>query len=291
MEGFSIFAGPESQGLSDHEFNSDFEYIQSNVRGHGQMGTDPQEIEYCGCSCQVPSCGPSCPCLKRYGPNYTLSGKLLQSENRLPDQASRDPSFTSSKPIFECNASCKCGENCVNRLVQRGTHHKMEVFKTRYKGWGVRVLEPIEENEFVCEYVGEVLTKEEAKARMTNLRKDDMNYLFVLRENFEEHSRIETFIDARLKGNIARFINHSCEPNLFLVVVRVHNEVPRVAMFARRDITFGEELSYKYCWNVDIPCDSVNGETTGQNTELSSKHCMCESHSCLKYLPSDLSIY
>lgn len=269
-----------------------FQYTQSNVLGPGLVGTDPKEVQYCGCSCKVSSCGPSCLCLERFGPNYTPSGKLLQIEKRPPGQATSDPLAATSKPIFECNASCKCGEECVNRLVQHGIHHKLEVFRTRHKGWGLRVLEPIEENAFMCEYAGEVLTKGEAKIRTQNMRKDDMNYIFVLKENFGGRSAMETFIDARLKGSIARFINHSCEPNLFLHAVRVHNEVPRVAMFARRGIKPGEELSYEYCGNVDRPNDdSTKGGTKDLCQNQPRKLCMCESLSCQKYLPSDMSIY
>jgi len=52
-----------------------------------------------------------------------------------------------------------------------------------------------------------------------------------------------TFIDGRYKGNISRFINHSCEPNLFLQVFRLGRASPSLAMFASRDILEGRFLS------------------------------------------------
>ncbi len=48
-------------------------------------------------------------------------------------------------------------------------------------------------------------------------------------------------IDPRLRGNIARFINHSCDPNCEAVV-----EEQRVYIDAIRDIPEGEELTYDY---------------------------------------------
>jgi hypothetical protein len=51
-----------------------------------------------------------------------------------------------------------------------------------------------------------------------------------------------TFIDGRHKGNLSRFINHSCEPNLQLQVFRLGRPSPSLAMFAARDIQEGNEM-------------------------------------------------
>jgi SET domain-containing protein len=67
--------------------------------------------------------------------------------------------------VYECNSSCRCQENCENRILQKGVRVKLEVFKSRHKGWGVRAGEPIARGTFVCEYVGEVLNDQEANKR------------------------------------------------------------------------------------------------------------------------------
>ncbi|KAJ1077973.1 hypothetical protein K5549_011300 [Capra hircus] len=56
-------------------------------------------------------------------------------------------------------------------------------------------------------------------------------------------------IDARFYGNVSRFINHHCEPNL--VPVRVfmsHQDLrfPRIAFFSTRLIEAGEQLGFDY---------------------------------------------
>ena len=66
------------------------------------------------------------------------------------------------KVIIECNKFCGCGSDCRNRVVQNGQKLKLGVVKTFEKGWGVIALEPIEAGQFVCEYVGEVITAKEA---------------------------------------------------------------------------------------------------------------------------------
>ncbi len=52
-------------------------------------------------------------------------------------------------------------------------------------------------------------------------------------------------IDAKDKANLARFINHSCNPNCITQVWNVAGE-PRAGIFAVRDIPAGEELTFDY---------------------------------------------
>lgn len=52
-------------------------------------------------------------------------------------------------------------------------------------------------------------------------------------------------IDARHYGNFARFINHSCSPNLIPIRIFIDHQdlrFPRIALFANRDIHQDEEL-------------------------------------------------
>jgi len=53
-------------------------------------------------------------------------------------------------------------------------------------------------------------------------------------------------IDAAVRGNAARWINHSCRPNC----VPYEDDAGRVFIEARRTISAGEELSYDYKLNV-----------------------------------------
>lgn len=52
-------------------------------------------------------------------------------------------------------------------------------------------------------------------------------------------------IDGRFYGNVARFINHSCEPNLVSIRVFIEHQdanFPRIAFFTMRDVDALEEL-------------------------------------------------
>ena len=60
-------------------------------------------------------------------------------------------------PIYECNSRCKCGPECVNRVVQNGRQCKVCIFRTANgRGWGVKTMQKIKKGDFVMEYVGEV---------------------------------------------------------------------------------------------------------------------------------------
>lgn len=49
-------------------------------------------------------------------------------------------------------------------------------------------------------------------------------------------------VDATLSGGLARYINHSCNPNCVTEMVDVDREC-RIIIFAKRKITRGEEVS------------------------------------------------
>lgn len=49
-------------------------------------------------------------------------------------------------------------------------------------------------------------------------------------------------VDATLSGGLARYINHSCNPNCVTEMVDVDREC-RIIIFAKRKISRGEEVS------------------------------------------------
>ena len=114
--------------------------------------------------------------------------------------------------------------------MQNGSKYKLCIFKTTNKGWGVKTLETIPKGAFVSEYVGEVVTEDNAKARQV---KYGNTYFYLLNfDNFESPKEI----DATVKGNASRFVNHSCNPNCEVYNVYVNcldPSLPRIAYFAK----------------------------------------------------------
>ncbi|XP_033643083.1 histone-lysine N-methyltransferase EHMT2-like [Asterias rubens] len=141
--------------------------------------------------------------------------------------------------IFECGPGCRCLRTCRNRVVQNGIRCHLQLFRTSQMGWGVRVTQDIPQGTFICEYAGELISDAEADKR------EDDSYLFDL----DNEEREVYCIDARYYGNVSRFINHLCDPNLVPVRVFIeHRDIsfPRIAFFASRDIKSQEELGFDY---------------------------------------------
>lgn len=196
----------------------------------------------------------------------------------------RNGAIVEVKPlVYECGPHCKCPPSCYNRVSQHGIKVPLEIFKTNSRGWGVRALTSIPSGTFICEYVGELLEDKEAERRIGN---DE--YLFDIGQNYSdcsvnpsgqpEFSEIveEGYtIDAAQYGNIGRFINHSCSPNLYAQSVLYDHEdkkMPHIMLFAADNIPPLAELTYHYNYSVDQVHDS--------NGNIKVKICFCGSSEC-----------
>ncbi|EPX71846.1 histone lysine methyltransferase Set1 [Schizosaccharomyces octosporus yFS286] len=115
---------------------------------------------------------------------------------------------------------------------------------------GLFAREHIDKNDMVIEYVGEVIRQRIADNREKNYVREGIgdSYLFRIDEDI--------IVDATKKGNIARFINHSCAPNCIARIIRVEGK-RKIVIYADRDIMQGEELTYDYKFPEEadkIPC-------------------------------------
>ena len=117
-------------------------------------------------------------------------------------------------------------------------HNRNSHVQTEGRGHGVFATTPIPKGQFVIEYCGEVVTKDECEKRMSTIYADMPHYYFFQYDTGQ-------VIDACRKGSKARFINHSCDPNCRIEKWRVGGEY-RVCIVADRYIKAGEEVTYDY---------------------------------------------
>ncbi|CAH8264785.1 unnamed protein product [Arabidopsis lyrata] len=205
----------------------------------------------------------SCGCTKRCSESKKCAC-VVKNGGEIP--YNYDGAIVSIKPlVYECGPHCQCPPSCYMRVSQHGIKIKLEIFKTESRGWGVRSLESIPIGSFICEYAGELLEDKQAE-RLTG--KDE--YLFELGEEEDQFT-----IDAARKGNIGRFINHSCSPNLYAQDVLYDHEdtrIPHIMFFALDHIPPLEELSYDYNYKID--------QVTDSNGNIKKKICYCGSAEC-----------
>ena len=106
-------------------------------------------------------------------------------------------------------------------------------------GRGVFATETIPRGDRIVEYKGQRTSWDEAIERPDSDPDDPAHtFLFEL-----DDGRV---IDARVRGNAARWINHSCTPNCI-----TYEEDGRVYIEAKKRIAPGDELTYDYRLLVD----------------------------------------
>ncbi|KAF3448760.1 hypothetical protein FNV43_RR09473 [Rhamnella rubrinervis] len=232
----------------------------------------------CNCSNACVSNDPNCSCIQKSGGDfpYTSNGILV-----------------SRKPlIHECSPTCRCFPNCKNRVSQTGLKVRLEVFKTKVRGWGLRSWDPIRAGTFICEYAGEVIDSVKLMQSREEVENDE--YVFdtsrvyasfkwnyepdLLGEDSSNDANEDYTIPSRLVisskyfGNVSRFMNHSCSPNVFwqpILYEQNNQSFIHIAFFAIRHITPMTELTYDY---------GVSRSSEADNSGfLRKKRCLCGS--------------
>ena len=137
--------------------------------------------------------------------------------------------------------------------------HRIQVRRSGVHGKGVFALAGIAEGETLVEYRGEVVSWDEAQRRHPH---DPANP----NHTFFFHIDEKRVIDGGIKGNSARWINHSCAPNC-----EADEEGGRVFIKALRNIDAGEELFYSYGLMIE----------QRQTAKLKAEYaCWCGAPSC-----------
>lgn len=240
-----------------------------------------------GCDCKGKCTNPrSCSCARLNGSDFPYvdkdGGRLIEAKD----------------VVFECGPGCSCGPSCINRVSQRGLKYRLEVYRTANKGWAVRSWDAIPSGAPVCEYFGILRRNDELDNVSGNEFIFDIDCWHTMNEiggrerrkgdgsapaidplkkvdvKMDE-SESEFCIDAGSCGNITRFINHSCQPNLFVqCILSTHHDIrlARIVLFAADDILPMQELTYDYGYALD--------SVVGPDGKLKQSPCYCGTDEC-----------
>ena len=116
---------------------------------------------------------------------------------------------------------------------------RIQVRRSGVHGTGVFALQPISKGDVIIEYLGEIITWDEALRRHPHDPSDPHHTFYF---HIDEHH----VIDAKHGGNAARWINHACEPNC-----EADETDGRVFIKSLRALKPGEELFYDYGLVID----------------------------------------
>ena len=120
-----------------------------------------------------------------------------------------------------------------------------KIKKSKIDNRGLYAATNIKKNTKIIEYKGKIITVKETETN-PKFDNDKAIYLFNLNKKYD--------LDGDFKYNIARLINHSCDPNCEVDGVGL-----KLWIYAVKDIKKNEELTYDYGFSFDkdykdFPC-------------------------------------
>lgn len=125
---------------------------------------------------------------------------------------------------------------------------KIEARKSPIHGNGVFATDAIAKGERIIQYRGQLRTHDEVDADDNGDVESGHTFLFTLNDDY--------VIDATKRGNVAKWINHSCSPNCEAVIEEAEGDdrsKDKVFIEAIKAIKPGQELTYNYGISLGEP--------------------------------------
>ncbi|XP_047965913.1 histone-lysine N-methyltransferase EZ3-like [Salvia hispanica] len=227
-------------------------------------GKDIPYKQYSPCICQ-PTCGKQCPCLQNGACCEKYCGCSKRCKNRFRGcYCAKGQCKSQQCPCFAAKRECdpdvcrscwiSCGDGslrgpprrgnsqCANMVLLLRQHQRILLAKSDIVGWGAFVKNPVNKDDYLGEYTGELISHQEADRRGKIYDRADMSYLFNLNDKY--------VIDAYRKGDKLKFANHSSNPNCYARVMLVAGD-HRVGIYANEQIQAGEEIFFDYRYGPD----------------------------------------
>ncbi|KAG5231670.1 Polycomb group protein [Salix suchowensis] len=206
--------------------------------------------QYTPCGCQS-MCGKQCPCLHNGSCCEKYCGCSKSCKNRFRGcHCAKSQCRSRQCPCFAAGRECDpiCGDGLLGEPPKRGDcqcgnmrlllrqQQRILLAKSDVAGWGAFLKNPVNKNDYLGEYTGELISHREADKRGRFM-------IFVL--------------DAYRKGDKLKFANHSSNPNCYAKVFKFQHVSNagagdhRVGIFANEHIEASEELFYDYRYGPD----------------------------------------
>uniref|UniRef100_A0A0N4ZL85 [Histone H3]-lysine(27) N-trimethyltransferase n=1 Tax=Parastrongyloides trichosuri TaxID=131310 RepID=A0A0N4ZL85_PARTI len=215
-----------------------------------------------------------CPCIKSKHACFNLCGCPPSCPTKFTGCNCKSGNCNTTKcPCvklgWECVStfckSCCCDvtvevplkDMCRNSFLQRGFSKRLDIRESTIAGYGAFAMDNIDKGEFISEYKGEIISKEESERRGRVYDSIKISYLFKLNQMQQ--------VDAYHYGNACRFINHSDTNANVAAKIVVISGMQRIALYASKNITAGEELFFNYNYSKNQTKNFVeNGSLPGK---------------------------
>jgi [histone H3]-lysine4 N-trimethyltransferase SETD1 len=168
----------------------------------------------------------------------------------------------SQRRLLKDVASFGMTAGLVDTLANREPQLRFD--RSKIHAWGVFADTAITMGAMIVEYRGELIGNAVAELREKEYEaaKIGSDYMF----------RIDslTVCDATKQGNVARFINASCDPNCYTKIISFDGS-KRIVIYAKKDIQAGDELCYDYKFPIEYD-------------ETKRIRCHCAARECRGYM-------
>ncbi|KAI4349742.1 hypothetical protein L6164_010302 [Bauhinia variegata] len=220
--------------------------------------------QYTPCGCQS-MCGKQCPCLHSGTCCEKYCGCSKSCKNRFRGcHCAKSQCRSRQCPCFAAGRECdpdvcrncwvSCGDGTLGEPPRRGDgqcgnmrlllrqQQRILLAKSDVAGWGAFLKNPVNKNDYLGEYTGELISHREADKRGKIYDRANSSFLFDLNDQY--------VLDAYRKGDKLKFANHSSNPNCYAKVMLVAGD-HRVGILAKEHIEASEELFYDYRYGPD----------------------------------------
>ena len=188
--------------------------------------------------------------------NFLLTGRIMEKFD---------------EGVGVCTHNCRCNGKCARNFANEELRPLVQLTFSASKGFGVITTCDIPRGAFISRYIGHYSFSQETVKR---IRRHVIDLDFAYRIIGDQYAAMVE-IDAERYGNVGRFYNHSCSPNMFVQPIfdAVRDEhFITIAFFAARDIGAGEELTWDY------------GYERPEKGHKRTVRCLCDEANCMQWL-------
>jgi [histone H3]-lysine9 N-trimethyltransferase SUV39H len=122
--------------IDDEALPQNFRFIQHMEFGPGVEAASAAFLSGCDCVIDSDCQYDTCQCMGEIEKDH--EHQEVNAYHVEGDEVGllRASMLNSTKPLYECHASCKCTSQCPNRVVERGRTVPLQIFRTKDRGWG-----------------------------------------------------------------------------------------------------------------------------------------------------------
>jgi SET domain-containing protein len=174
----------------------------------------------------------------RSGGSGRITRALVRSADEEVDSSSN---AVAKKGEEKAKADKNSTQVKYRRMNAVPIEQRLAVRRSHIHGWGLFTKQDIVKDYPIVEYMGEVIRQSLAdkRERAYEISGEGSCYMFRL--------DLQRIVDATMIGCMARFMNHSCQPNAYAKIINVDTDLgqdKKIVVFANRNIVSGDEITY-----------------------------------------------